>query len=164
MNLSRSKPALIEIASDDIAEIRIDPTKNHRSLFSRREFSANEIISDFGSRRTYSKPSYLTIQISDSKHIELLPDYLECINHSCDPNCFFDTAKRQLISLKHIMEGEELTFFYPSTEWDMDRAFQCNCGNDNCIGLIQGAKYLPEPIVKNYQFTRFIEQKLASKH
>ena len=71
MNLSRSKPALIEIASDDIAEIRIDPAKNHRSLFSRREFSENEIISDFGSRRTYSKPSYLTIQISDSKHIEL---------------------------------------------------------------------------------------------
>ena len=163
MSFRQSKPLVIAIASVDIAEIRIEPAKNHRSLFSRKEFRANEVIVGFTSRMVYANPSYLTVQISDEEHIELFPEYLECINHSCDPNCFFDTTKMQLISIKHIKDGDELTFFYPSTEWDMDRAFQCRCRSKNCIGLIQGAKYLSESIIKQYRFTRFIEQKLALK-
>lgn len=164
MSFRQSKPVVIAIATVDIAEIRIDPAKNHRSLYSRKEFRVNEVISEFSAKGVYPNPSYLTVQISDGEHIELFPECLECINHSCDPNCFFDTAKMQLVSIKHIKEGDELTFFYPSTEWDMDQAFQCLCRSKNCIGLIQGAKYLSESIIKNYRFTDFIEQKLASRH
>jgi hypothetical protein len=36
--------------------------------------------------------------------------------------------------------GEELTFFYPSTEWNMDQGFSCFCGTDSCLGYIGGAK------------------------
>ena len=164
MSLRQSKPVVIAIATVDIAEIRIDPANNHRSLYSRKEFRVNELISEFTAKGVYPNPSYLTVQISDEEHIELFPECLECINHSCDPNCFFDTTKMQLVSLKRIKEGEELTFFYPSTEWDMDQAFQCFCRNKNCIGMIQGAKYLSESIIKNYRFTHFIEQKLDSRH
>jgi len=160
MSLRQSKQVVIAIATVDIAEIRIN-AKKHRSLYSRKEFRVNEVIVEFTSKRVYPNPSYLTVQISDEEHIELFPEYLECINHSCDPNCFFDTAKKQLISIKPIEDGDELTFFYPSTEWDMDRAFQCTCRSKNCIGLIQGAKYLPESVIKNYRVTQFIEQKIA---
>lgn len=38
--------------------------------------------------------------------------------------------------------GEELTFFYPSTEWDMDQGFNCFCGSENCLGYIGGAKHM----------------------
>lgn len=38
--------------------------------------------------------------------------------------------------------GEELTFFYPSTEWDMDQGFSCFCGTGSCLGYIGGAKHM----------------------
>ena len=40
--------------------------------------------------------------------------------------------------------GDELTFFYPSTEWEMDRPFRCRCGagEGKCLGWIDGAKVL----------------------
>lgn len=163
MSFNKLNQVMVDIAIADVAEIRIDPIRNHRSLFARRFFKADELIIEFTSRAIHSTPNYLTIQISDDQHIELLPEYLECTNHSCDPNCFFDTASRRFISTKPIREGEELTFFYPSTEWEMDRAFQCSCGSKKCIGLIQGAKYLSEQMLKRYRLTEFIEQKLTSR-
>lgn len=162
MSFRKPNAVTIEVATAEIAEIRIDPIHNHRALHSRREFKADEVISEFTSRSTYQHPNYLTVQLGDKEHIELFPEFLECINHSCDPNCFFDTDKLQLIALKPITEGEEMTFFYPSTEWDMDQAFQCHCGTANCIEMIKGAKYLSGSAVKNYRFTSFIKQKLAS--
>ena len=160
--MSSDETNLITIKSpeSDVAEKRTDVITRHRSLYSRKAFHANEVIAGFSWKKIHSKPSYLTIQISDNEHIELLPAYLECVNHSCDPNCFFDVTKQLFISLKPIHAGEEFTFFYPSSEWDMDQAFQCNCRSAACIGLIKGAKYLPASLIKNYRFTDFIEQKL----
>jgi len=163
MSFNKLNQVMIAIATADVAEIRIDPTRNHRSLYARRFFGADELIVEFASKAIYNTPNYLTIQIADDQHIELLPEYLECTNHSCDPNCFFDTTSRRFIATKAIEEGAELTFFYPSTEWEMDRAFQCTCGSKNCIGLIQGAKYLSEQTLKQYRLTEFIEQKLATR-
>ncbi|MBA4056917.1 MAG: SET domain-containing protein-lysine N-methyltransferase [Marivirga sp.] len=162
MSFRKPHVVTIEVATAEIAEVRIDPIHNHRALYSRREFKPEEVISEFTSRSIYQHPNYLTVQLGDNEHIELFPEFLECINHSCDPNCFFDTDKMQLIALKTISEGEEMTFFYPSTEWDMDQAFQCHCGTANCIESIKGAKYLSKSTVKNYRFTSFIKQKLAS--
>lgn len=154
---------LIDTSQSEIAEIRTNLIKKHRSLYCRKEFKAHEVVVEFGWTEIHSKPSYLTVQIGENEHIELVPEYLECINHSCDPNCFFDTTSKQLVSLKDIAAGEEITFFYPSAEWDMDQIFQCDCGCKNCLGVIKGAKYLDDRSLKNYRFTDFIKQKLASK-
>jgi hypothetical protein len=159
---SKTAPIAFVIVSAEIAEIRIDAKKNHRSLYSRKSFKENDVIAEFSAKEIYDAPTYLTVQISDTAHIELLPEYLECINHSCTPNCFFDTTSLQLVALRTIEEGEELTFFYPSTEWDMDQAFKCGCGTKACIGMIKGAKYLSPAIIKNYRFTDFITSKLVS--
>lgn len=153
----------ISTIESDIAEKRTDVETHHRALFSRRSFSPGELIAEFTWTRVVPHATYLTIQIGNNKHIELVPEYLECINHSCDPNCFFDTTKRQLVALKNIPEGTELTFFYPSSEWDMDRPFQCLCGCSNCIGVIRGAKHLPDSLIGSYRFTDFIRQKLLKE-
>ncbi|KAM3555798.1 hypothetical protein MY1884_005397 [Beauveria asiatica] len=39
-----------------------------------------------------------------------------------------------------LQPGDELTFFYPSTEWEMAQPFQCLCGTPTCRGTIDGAK------------------------
>lgn len=164
MHQKRSNPVLVEVATVDIAEIHTDTSNNnHRSLVSRRSFNADELIIEFSAKSVQPTPSYLTVQLEDREHIELFPEFLECINHSCEPNCFFDTTTLQLVAIKDIKEGEEMTFFYPSTEWNMDRAFQCKCGCDNCLGVIKGAKYLSDRIVEKYRFTDFIRRKLDSR-
>src|SRR5688572_22761783 len=93
-------------------------------------------------KAVHATPNYLTVQVAEDKHIELFPECLECANHSCDPNCFFDTTRMEFVTLRAMAKGEEFKFFYPSAEWDMDQAFPCNCGSPNCVGMIKGAKYL----------------------
>ncbi len=159
---SNHSNVITAVVPTEIAEVRTDILANNRSLFSRKAFAAGEIISEFGWRAMYSAPSYLTVQLSETEHVELFPEYLECINHSCEPNCFFDTSSLQLVALRPIKVGDELGFFYPSAEWDMDQSFECNCGRKNCIGTVKGAKYLTDAQLRRYRFTDFIQQKLAA--
>jgi len=151
-----------DVAITDPAEIRKDVSTNTRSLFAKRAFGVNEVISGFYWTDICSEPNYLTIQIGEHQHVELLPSFLECTNHSCDPNTFFDIDRRQLVCIKPVEKGEELTFFYPSSEWDMDRPFNCKCGSKQCIGYIAGAKHLTKMQIANFRFTNFIQQKLAA--
>ena len=48
------------------------------------------------------------------------------LNHSCDPNCWFDG--RILRARRDIAPGEQLTFDYNCTEWSMASPFACACG------------------------------------
>lgn len=153
----------IDLDLTEEAEIRIDPISGHRSLFSRKNFKANELIIKFVAKNVQATPTYLTVQVGENEHIELFPDCLECCNHSCEPNCFFDTTRMEFIAIKPVKAGEEFTFFYPSAEWDMDQPFACNCGNPECLGAINGAKYLDAKAVRKYRFTDFISGKLRSR-
>ncbi len=153
----------VTINEQGFSEIRIDKTSGKRSLFSNKTFSVGDIVCNFYWQEILEQPSYLTVQIGEEQHIILQPTYLECVNHSCDPNVFFNTATKELICLQPIKVGDEFTFFYPSAEWDMDQSFECHCETSSCIGFVRGAKYLSEAQIKNYRFTDFIQQKLRSK-
>jgi hypothetical protein len=152
-----------ELQNGSIAEMRIDVITGNRSLFAKRVFQENEVITPFYWTKVYDTPNYLTIQIAERQHVELLPAWLECTNHSCDPNAFFDTTKKQLVCIKPIANGEEITFFYPSSEWDIDRAFECGCNSSHCLGHIAGAKHLAKEEKAHYRFTDFIKQKMGIK-
>jgi SET domain-containing protein len=61
------------------------------------------------------------------------------VNHSCDPNVglVLPTNKPRewgVEALRDIKKGEDLTFFYPSTEWDMAQGFDCSCGAKVSLG------------------------------
>jgi len=43
---------------------------------------------------------------------------------------------------KGLKIGDELSFYYPSTEWEMTQSFDCLCGTASCLGKISGAKYM----------------------
>ena len=115
-------------------------------------------------RKRYSKTAtYLTVQTGEDKHITLQPEFLQYINHSCYPNVFFDTTAMQLVALKEIQPGDELMFFYPSTEWDMSQPFDCFCGTTQCLHRIQGAAYLSDEEAKRYRLTDFINEKFQTR-
>ena len=106
----------------------------------------------------------LTVQVGINEHIYLQPGVLQYINHSCSPNIFFDLSTFKAICLRPINKGDELFYFYPSTEWEMAEPFQCLCGSANCLGRIAGASYLSKDVIQNYRFSDFISEQLNNKY
>ena len=62
-----------------------------------------------------------------------------------------------------LKEGDELSFFYPSTEWDMAQPFDCLCGAKECRGKISGAKDMPAEVLKKYWLSSHIQELLEEK-
>ena len=61
-----------------------------------------------------------------------------------------------IVGPKGIKSGDPITFFYPSTEWDMARPFDCFCGSENCLKIIKGAKYISEEQLQGWFVNKHI--------
>jgi hypothetical protein len=107
--------------------------------------------------------AYTSVQASRTLHIELNCD-LVYINHSCRPTLIFDMARWEVRVNPDLKEGlhtgDELTFFYPSTEWDMAQPFDCLCKQAECRGRITGAKDMPAEVLSKYWINPHIEELL----
>jgi hypothetical protein len=125
-------------------------------LVSSKAFEAGDVVARFRARAEHDEPSWLTVQVSEDVHIVLDPDILASLNHCCDPNVFLDVQAMCLVALRPILVGDELTFFYPSTEWDMAEPFECGCGSAECIGRIAGARETPLQVLARYRLNPHI--------
>lgn len=145
-----------------LTEVRQCATTGSKSAHANAELAEGQVISKFGAKTISDKPNYLTVQINQFQHIMLDPEWLQYINHGCEPNVFFDVDDRVLIALRDIEVGEELRFFYPSTEWSMDNGgFDCLCNSSSCIGRVQGAAFLPVEVLKKYRLSQHLSQRLG---
>ncbi|OJJ43941.1 hypothetical protein ASPZODRAFT_72222 [Penicilliopsis zonata CBS 506.65] len=97
--------------------------------------------------------AYSSVQTGPNTHIELNSDLLY-INHSCDPSLVFDMKQMQVrvADKRPLKAGDTLTFFYPSTEWEMAQPFQCTCGagEKTCKGWISGAQKMSQEELEGY--------------
>jgi len=153
--------AFILISSHEHCEVRQNKENNQRGLFANASFKAGDTIVAFDASKIVDTPNYLTVQVSEHKHIYLFPEYLQYVNHCCEPNVIFNTTTMQLECISDIETGEELRFFYPATEWKIAQQFICNCGKPSCVGLIQGAADTPTEVLNKYKLTDFIKSMAA---
>ncbi|ORX48604.1 hypothetical protein DM01DRAFT_1368191 [Hesseltinella vesiculosa] len=130
-------------------------------LVADRAFATHETIVSLDGV-TPGEKRYSTVQISPDQHIELNSDLLY-LNHACDPTTFLDVDTRALIALKPIAAGDELTFFYPSTEWDMAQSFDCWCGSPKCIKTVKGARHLSKDVVLQFELAKHIQELLQTR-
>ena len=158
---SITTPAYRNMSNHVFAERRQKVSNGQNALFALRPYQAGEVIADFSAGTISAEPTYLTVQVGIEKHITLQPEFLQYINHSCNPNVFFNTTTMQLVALKELVAEDEMSFFYPSTEWKMTQSFECYCGSLYCIGDIKGAAYLSRDAQDKYRFTDFIQQQIA---
>lgn len=156
-------PAAEVISNHIFANVLLNYSSNQKSLHATVSFAPGDIICDFGAGISQSYPTYLTVQTAADRHITLMPEFLQYINHSCSPNVFFDTTTMQLICLSALQPGDEFAFFYPSTEWEMAQPFVCNCGSKDCLQLINGASHLSVETLSKYKLTDFIKQQVKLK-
>jgi hypothetical protein len=64
------------------------------------------------------------------------------MNHACDPSTVI--RDRAVVALRDIAAGDDVTFDYNTTEWDMAEPFACRCGSARCVGTVRGARHLTE--------------------
>lgn len=67
------------------------------------------------------------------------------------------------MSNRPLRQGDALTFFYPTTEWEMDRPFKCHCGDAQCKKEIKGAKFMTRDELKGYRLNEHIEDLLRER-
>lgn len=128
-------------------------------LVATRPFHRGDVI--FSILGCKTQQSYKSVQIGWATHVEDTR-LLAYQNHSCRPNTIVDTAERKVLALRDIPAGDELTFFYPSTEWTMVQPFRCLCGSSDCLGQIAGAKYLSLDTLSRYFINDHIRQIAAA--
>ncbi len=75
------------------------------------------------------------------------------INHSCDPNTGIrsnDCRGYNFIALRDIKVGEEITWNYETTEYEIIHMKKCTCGSKNCRGYVRGYKFLDKKTRDKY--------------
>tara|TARA_R110002072_G_scaffold25443_6_gene85076 strand:+ start:5138 stop:5668 length:531 start_codon:yes stop_codon:yes gene_type:complete len=96
------------------------------------------------------KPTRFSVQVGPNEHVdppsgaaleELIGEHTwRYMNHSCQPNAAF--RGRTLIAVRAIAVGDEVSFHYAATEYEMAEPFTCHCGASTCVGTLQGYRYL----------------------
>jgi hypothetical protein len=129
---------------------------NYKSLSASQAFEEGQVLSSIPNENIYHEPNRYTVQIGCNLHTEVA--HLSALNHSCDPNLILDTERMLVIARRPIRAGEELTFFYPSTEWEMAAPFICLCGAANCIHVVAGARFLPPSTLEQHFLNRHIRE------
>ncbi|HEY5813526.1 MAG TPA: SET domain-containing protein-lysine N-methyltransferase [Terrimicrobiaceae bacterium] len=128
--------------------------KSGIQLQATRFIPKGSVVLDF-SDAIESVQTYQTVQTGNHRHV--LHETLAKLNHSCAPSLIVDTRKRECRAARNIQPGDELNFFYPSTEWTMDEPFACSCASPQCIGQIQGAAFLKRSQLTPYWLNPHIE-------
>ena len=140
--------------SMDMLTIRTE--NKFRSLVTKQAYTKGQIICDIPTEKVISEPNRYTVQIGRDRHTEV--GKLSALNHSCDPNVILDTERLLMVACRDIEKGEELSFFYPATEWEMDAPFICLCGASNCIHVVAGARFLSLSTLESHYLNKHIRE------
>jgi hypothetical protein len=138
--------------------LTIKTENKFRSLITKRAYAKGEVICEIPTDKVVNKPNRYTVQIDRDKHTDV--GKLAALNHSCNPNVILDTEHLLVYACKDIEKGEELSFFYPATEWEMDAPFICLCGASNCIHVVAGARFLPFSTLENHYLSKHIRENI----
>lgn len=103
--------AFVLISQHEHCAVKQNKENQQHGLFASRPFLVGDVIVAFNASKIVETPNYLTVQVSEHKHIHLIPEYLQYVNHCCEPNVLFNTSTMQLECISDIEAGEELRFF-----------------------------------------------------
>ena len=138
------------------ASLMIRTHHKYRSLTTKKAYRAGDVICPIPSESLFDKPNQFTVQIGIDRHVEV--SELASMNHSCDPSTILETTRMLVFAARDLSPDDELTFFYPSTEWEMSSPFICLCGALNCIHVVAGARFLPLSTLEGHFLNQHIRE------
>lgn len=102
-----------------------------------------------------TKEESFNLQIGQDQYLYLDEPY-RLINHSCDPSCGV-TPGLDLVALRDIRKGEELTYDYSTTMLENSWTMQCSCGSPRCRKEVRDFTTLPKHL-QHYYLGRHVVQ------
>lgn len=144
--IARGAPPAVTVEGDE---------HTGRRVVALRDIARGEVLSRLGDAQRVPLASRYTVQVDEDAHIDGLWQFT-FLNHSCAPNVHVDATAMTIWALRDIRAGEELGYFYPSTEWQMAEPFDCHCGAASCIGRVTGAAALSNDVVARFLMNRHI--------
>lgn len=123
-----------------------------------------EIISEAKAMKLFHQGFDYMLQVGEHDFFAAIdPSQVEdgdFINHSCSPNCGIKGAL-QLVAMRDIMPGEEITFDYAMTE-SSDYEIECHCGSLECRHVIRGTDWLLPELQSRYDsfFSKYLQDKI----
>ena len=131
-------------------KIFVKQTKSYKGtgLFAGEFIHQRERVLHFEGRLGSDKDTNAeSMQIDEDLFLESTIGIDDNINHNCDPNCFVEWDSFDLVALKDIKKGEEITINYNTFEYDLinmveNCSFKCVCGSSSCLKEIKGFRYL----------------------
>jgi len=107
-------------------------------VIAREDFKAGDLLFTFTGFFSAEITQY-TLQVRDGLHLHD-PYFMGRVLHSCAPNTTCDMETRTFHALRDIKAGEFITMDYCETEDYLFKIFPCECGADNCRGVVKGRK------------------------
>ncbi len=133
-----------------VRRVTIVGVLGQRGVVAIEAIPTGEVVLVVNGART-ARPSRYSIQVGEHEHIDLPADVdpvrsaedhpWQFLNHSCAPNARL--VGRTVVAARPIEAGDEITFDYNTTEYDMASPFDCRCGAKGCNGRrIAGFRHL----------------------
>lgn len=112
-----------------------------QGVFAREAIAAGEVLIALA-HLFVGAPERHTIQIDGERHQAGTGEIDDFLNHCCEPSAALDAGRLCFVAARGIGPGEEITFNYLTSEWDMAEAFDCRCGAEHCLRKIRGFRHL----------------------
>jgi SET domain-containing protein len=133
----------------------VKPCGTGRGVFAALLIPADSVIMSYTGpllRYHQTTSATLALQIGPDLYIGESGQADDFVNHSCQPNAGMriDGTDVQLIALRDIPPGEQITFDYSTTMDEDDFEFDCLCGSQECRGKIRDFKHLPAELREAY--------------
>ena len=109
-------------------------------LIANEDMKPGDVIVQFSHQEIQRARTWRTMQLEINKHIR--NEFLNFVDHSCDPNALLDIDSLSLVAIRDIPERQPVTCFYPGSEVELAEGFTCRCGSKNCLREIKGGFYL----------------------
>jgi SET domain-containing protein len=126
-----------------------------RGVFATANIPAGSVIMKYTGpllRYEQTTPQTLALQIGPDLYMGESGQADDFVNHCCDPNAGMKIAGTdvQLIAIRDISPGEQISFDYSTTMDEDDFEFDCLCGSQLCRGRIRDFKHLPADLRRKY--------------
>ncbi len=138
------------------------------AYFAKHNFKKGDIIIHCFGEIIDHQAGHFSMQIGPKEHYLPTKWTGRYLNHSCDPNCFVHTRSDgfpDMIALRNIKKGEEITFGYFMTEylWSSrahEKRISCLCGAKKCAKRILSFSQLSDKQKNNLKKKKLISSYL----
>jgi SET domain-containing protein len=147
-----------------LPKLRTEAKTGGRGRFALESIGRDEAIIEFHHESLLASPTRRSVQLDEGKHLHGRLRSVGLLNHSCEPNSWVDVKTNCVRATRNIAKGEEITFNYLTTEYDMHDGFQCRCGSARCYESIRGFKHLSreQQLALKPYLTPYLSRKLKT--